>query len=64
MQTVKVPSAAPYASRSELLFPNFKTVTEALHWSKMQCIPTKEYAGSTFRTGGSLSLALELKLVL
>ncbi len=27
VHTVKVPSDAPYASRSELMCPNFKTVT-------------------------------------
>lgn len=27
VQTVKVPSDAPYASRSELIWPNFRTVT-------------------------------------
>ena len=27
VQTVKVPSDAPYASRSELMCPNFTTVT-------------------------------------
>lgn len=30
VHTVKVPSAAPYASRLELACPNFRTVTEAL----------------------------------
>lgn len=101
VHTVKVPSDAPYASRSELMCPNFKTVTvhknkwgfflfkcyirsqlsnttrgvnwsstwrkklpEALHWSKMQCIPTNEYAGSARRLcGRSLSLLLEPKLL-
>lgn len=28
VQTVSVPSAAPYASKSELICPNFRTVTE------------------------------------
>lgn len=88
VHTVKVPSAAPYASRLELACPNFRMVTakdnclhsilgqwkqsrlseglpEALLWSKMQCIPTNEYAGSApWRCGRSLSLTLELKLVL
>lgn len=87
VHTVKVPSAAPYASRLEFACPNFRTVTakynclhsildqwkqsrlseglpEALLWSKMQCIPTNEYAGSApLRRGRSLSLVLELKLV-
>jgi hypothetical protein len=27
VHTVKVPSDAPYASKSELMYPNFKTVT-------------------------------------
>ena len=35
----------------------------ALAWSNMQCIPTKEYAGSTFFRGCSVSLVIELKLV-
>lgn len=40
-------------------------IPDALHWSKMQFIPTKEYPGSgPRRRNRSLSLAVELKLVL